>query len=184
MTCDDSLPAAVIKKRRVALGLDHTSVAVAMGINRPSYYDLEAVDTEIWTCVDVVEVFRLCRVLKLTPEGIFRRSASYFEEEFVKSVPSFGASPLQIKSPMEGLASLRPLIANTLVRTGESISQFEDRVGWGGLQDFLADKVSGLNWNVNCLACVCKGCGADWLAVLQNEFDSGDRERPGILGDQ
>lgn len=184
MTCDDSLPSAVIKKRRIALGLDHTSVAIAMGINRPSYYDLEGVETEIWTCIALVNVFRLCRVLKLRPEEIFEHSVSFFEEEFVKNMPSFGASPPQIKGPMGGLASLRPLIANTLVRTGESVSQFEDRVGWGGLQEFLAGAASGLNWNMDCLACVCKGCGTGWLAVLQNEFDSGDWERPGSLSDQ
>ena len=73
---------------------------------------------------------------------------------------------------MGGLSSLRSLIAEELNRTGESVGKFEDRVGWE-LQGFLTGTESGLNWNMDGLADICHGCGADWLAVLQNEFQSG-----------
>lgn len=155
----DSLPSVIIQKRRIALGIDRASAERAMsGLN---YYDLEDVDTEIWTCASLVDVLRLCQFLKLTPEEIFE-----------KSVSSRGIAPHQGKYPVGGLSSLRSLIADELIRTGESVSKFEDRVGWE-LQGFLAGTESGLKWNMDCLADVCKGCGADWLAVLQNEFDSG-----------
>lgn len=164
------LPSEVIRKRRDAIGLDHATVAAAMGINKSSYYDLEDFETEIWTCVEIIKVCRLCRFLKLTPDEVFEGSES-----------SSGVAPHQGKYPVGGLASLRLLIADELARTGESVSKFEDRVGWE-LQGFLAGTESGLNWNMDGLADICQGCGADWLAVLQNEFDSGNWERQGGKG--
>ena len=158
--CD--LPAGVIRKRREALGLGHASVAAAAGISLSNYHDLEAVGTEMWTGIAIVNVLRLCRALRLTPAELFQGSES-----------SFGVAPGRGTFPGNGLRGLYTLVAEELSRRGESASRFEDRVGWD-IQRFLAATDAGLEtWNIDCLADVCAGCGADWLAVLQGEFESG-----------
>lgn len=160
----------IIRERRESLGISHEEMAAAMGLSAV-YYDLEDFDTEVFRCVSLAELLRLCDVLRITPKDIFEGSSSPSE------IP-----PPRSKYPVGGLASLRPLIAAELARTGETVCEFEDRVGWSGMSEFLSGAASGLGWNVYELSCVCDGCGADWLDVLQNEFEAGEWRRVGGSG--
>jgi hypothetical protein len=162
------VPSDVIKRRREALGLDYDAAAAATGMT--NYYDTETYGDDMWVCTSIIEVLRLCKAFRLTPDEVFGGSAS-----------TSGIAPGHGKHPVGGLSSLRGLIADELARTGESVGQFEDRVGWE-LQGFLAGTASGLHWNMDGLADVCDGCGADWLAVLRSEFNASNWEREGLRG--
>ena len=160
MNCDESNPAAAVKARRLMLGLSPAPLAEAVGISLASYHDLESNNSEICSCLDISEVFRLCRALLLTPDDVFNAARR-----------AGGATSACGQTHVLGFQSLRHAILEELERSGKVIGDFETNVGWE-LSSFIQGGDSGLSWSIDCLVDVCGGCGVDWLAILRTEFDS------------
>src|SRR5688572_31200911 len=52
-------PGEFIRQRRVTLGYEPDEVAQHVGLNVPSYYDLEQVETELQSVVSLAEIAKL-----------------------------------------------------------------------------------------------------------------------------
>ena len=149
MTSDDTPPptAARIRAARLRAGLDERTMAERVGINLPSYFDLESYDDEIFTCLTLEEVTRLARALGITVRSL------------IASDP--------VGSP--GAISMRDLVERVRQRVadqGITADALFERVGWD-ISPALDDPESAWrDWNIDCLRDVCAEIGVDWQSVV------------------
>lgn len=135
-----------IRFARVAAGLTHMEVAEAIGLNLPSYYDLEGVEDEVQSCISLRELQALSRTLRVDPGWIVTGKS-------------------QLMGSNIGLASVPALIRSHLEDRGITLADFEEQAGWM-VGETLADGAAIWGWNVDCLTDVCHVLGIDWWSVL------------------
>lgn len=131
---------------RKELALSEEDVSKLVGIDLPSYYDLEAFD-DLQDCISISKLSALAHVMKVCP-------SEFFSDAQVSPV-----SPL----------SLANSIRRTLkVRTIE-LKDFEEIVGWE-IAPFIANPSRVISeWNIECLQDVCREAGENWMAVLNGQ---------------
>jgi cytoskeletal protein RodZ len=140
-------PADRLKKARESVGKEPRQIAQEVGLNVPSYYDLEEHDDEIAMCLSLGELRKVCRAVGLrVPDLLTENAASSPRDEV-----SLDAVATRLKKHLE--------------QRGIPLSTFEDGIGWS-LPGFLEDPQSAVDvWNLECLQAVCSPLQLDWLAV-------------------
>jgi len=136
-----------IRQKRLAVGKSEREMADLIGINLPSYCDLERHDNEVLNCLSLRELNNMCEVLNLTPADLLSKEANSNTLSRVSFAEFIGVVQGHIES------------------NGFSVQGFEDKAGWelGSLLN-APDKI----WerNVQFLRDVCAEVGIDWRRVL------------------
>jgi len=122
-------------------------VAEQAGVSRAAYYDLESDPTEIFMCVSLRDLQRICDCLGVDAFYLFT-GANRSESDVCYDFESIAA-----------------LIRQQLKRSGETTVEFSDRVGWE-IEPFLKDACEGWEWNVDCLRDLCSALGIRWELAL------------------
>ncbi len=147
--------AARLQEIRVTLGKSPDEVAQAMGINLPSYYDLESYGDELYMCPSLSDLRSLCKFLGITGSVLFTGQER-----------ATGISPSEL--------------ARRMVERREELGlcwpDFEELVGWG-IQGLVDDPNVAWEWNVDCLRDLCQVLRCDWIEALTGLF-SEPTDRP------
>ncbi len=101
-----------LKQARKKSGLAPEWVAQAVGVNLPSYYDMEDCD-DLYMCTSLREIQKLCEILSITPEYLFTGET---------------ARPSGVQPDFSGLAQA---IGRYCEEHHLSIPEFENRGGVG-----------------------------------------------------
>ena len=132
-----------LKRLRLALGTPVDSLARAVNISTASYWDLENLEHELEEALSLTELTKLATELRVAPSALFS-----------------GAPCATVTTE-----TLAQAIREYLASRGESVSDFEDKVGWD-VAEALKDPGLFLGFNVDGLRAVCEAVGIDWLGVL------------------
>src|ERR1044071_3945837 len=88
-----------IRQMRLAAGKSEKEMAELIGINLPSYYDLESYDDEVLDCLSLCELKKMCQVLNITPVDLLSDEANEHRglnhlpfAEFIETVERYVAS--------------------------------------------------------------------------------------------
>ena len=138
----------ILRERR---GLSEHEAAAAIGINSPSYFDLEQHESEFFMCISLRGLKKLFIVLDTRLSDVVGVSST--------------------SGIAGGFADLAAAINERIGRGEFTIEQFEERAGWE-IADFLKNPECAWNWNVDGLRDVCGAAGFDWVAVLSMEAQS------------
>ena len=135
--------------KQIRCGLNKTpgEVAEQAAVSRAAYYDLESDPTEIFMCISLRDLQRICDCLGVDAFYLFTGN---------------NRSESDVRYDFESIAEL---IRQHLKRSGQTAMEFSDRVGWE-IEPFLKDAGAGLEWNVDCLRDVCSALGIRWELVL------------------
>lgn len=136
-----------IRQKRIAAGRSEEEMAELIGINLPSYFDLESYDDEVVDCLSLSELRKMYRALNMTPADLFSEDVSGNDDARHLSFAEFSK---KVKSHIES--------------HGMTVPEFEDKVGWE-LQSLLNDPEEIWERNVQFLKDVCVEVGIDWLWV-------------------
>lgn len=137
-----------IRRKRLAAGKSEEEMADLIGINLPSYFDLESYDDEVVDCLSLSELSEMCRALNTTPADLLSGELKGSDKPYHLSFPEF------IERIESHIASL-----------GMTVSELEDKVGWE-LESLLNDPEGVWERNVQFLKDVCVEVGVDWLRVV------------------
>lgn len=136
-----------IRQKRIAAGKSEEEMAELIGINLPSYFDLESYDDEVVDCLSLSELRKLYRALDMTPADLFSEEARGSDDAGHLSFAEFSK---KVKSHIES--------------HGMTVPEFEDKVGWE-LESLLNDPAEIWERNVQFLKDVCVEVGINWLWV-------------------
>jgi transcriptional regulator with XRE-family HTH domain len=142
--------AARIRAARTRAGLGEQTVAAALGITLPAYFDLESFDDELFTCLSLEEVSKLAQALGVSTLALVvgdERADGVAGEMSLTDVVS------RIREYI-GLHSLTPVA-------------FSDRVGWDIAPALLDPSSAWRSWNLDWLYDVCAELKIEWTAVLR-----------------
>jgi transcriptional regulator with XRE-family HTH domain len=134
-----------LRSARERCGKTPAEMAAAMGMNLPSYYDLEGCD-DLYTSVSLQDIFQMCRLLGISPSYLFTRQET---------------SPDDAIRPADLVVAIQRYCTEHQI----SVADFENEVGWE-LQSFLQDPQVGWEWNIDCIRDISKQLGLDWNQVL------------------
>lgn len=140
--------AVKIRQLRLAVGRSEKEMAESIGINLPSYYDLESYDEEVIDCLSLKELKQMCEVLKIAPVDLLSDAA---KNNSRLNHLSFTEFTEMVKKHIES--------------KGITVSEFEDRVGWE-IEELLNHPESVWQRNVQFLKDTCSVLGVDWLSVV------------------
>ena len=136
-----------IRQKRLAVGKSEGEMAELIGINLPSYFDLESYDDEVVDCLSLSELSKMYRALNMTHADLFseevRGSGNADHLSFAEFIE-------KVKSHIEA--------------HGMTVPEFEDKVGWE-LESLLNDPEEIWERNVQFLKEVCVEVGVNWLWV-------------------
>ena len=137
-----------LQSAREQVGKSVEELAALVGINEPSYYDLESYDDEVLTCISIQQFALLCRLLHLSPPDLFAEE--------------FKAEQAEI-----GLNSLVTRVRSYIETHRITLPEFEDCVGWD-LAPFLESptELVAERYNIDALRDVCKELGLNWVNAL------------------
>ena len=136
-----------IRQKRSAAGKSEEEMAELIGINLPSYFDLESYDDEVVDCLSLTELRKMYRALNMTPADLFSDEARGSDDAGHLSFAEFSK---KVKSHIES--------------HGMTVPEFEDKVGWE-LESLLNDPEEIWERNVQFLKDVCVELGINWLRV-------------------
>jgi len=125
-------------------------IAEKLGIPYSSYTDLEYDDEELYAAADLNLILKLASILSTSPINLLTID---IPEE--KTIENFTFS------------DIANIIKNKLLRTGENIEDFEQRIGWG-VSFFLenSDRMSELS--IDALYDICKALDIPWWKAVPN----------------
>jgi hypothetical protein len=130
-------------------GKTERAVANGIGLDLPSYYDLETHDDELELCLSLGELSKLCGFLGIVPAWLFSGNE-------------------RVDPPIVSLAQLADQLQSHVAHLKTTVSEFEHGIGWA-VGPFLVDWRDALTWNVDCLRSVCSAVGVNWLAALPRD---------------
>ena len=135
-----------IAAAREKAGLSHEVVAHSIGLDAPSYWDLEAYDDEAFMAVSIAELVALARTLGVSTLDLLEPTLS---------------------APLEPIsyAELAELIRARIVLDDVDVDTWGARVGWD-VSDILANADSVADLNLDGLRDICSALGVDWRAVV------------------
>jgi transcriptional regulator with XRE-family HTH domain len=142
--------AARIRAARTRAGLDPQTVSEALGITLPAYFDLEAFDDELFTCLSLEELTKLAQVLGVSPLSLVAGGDRANEVT--------GEMPLT-----EVISRIREYIRVH----GLTAVAFSDRVGWDISEALLDPDTAWHRWNLDWLYDVCAELKIEWMPVLR-----------------
>ena len=137
-----------IRQMRLAAGKSEVEMAELIGINLPSYYDLESYDDEVLDCLALYELKKMCQVLKITPVDLLSDDAN-------------NHSVLNHLS----LAEFIEMVKKHIASEGITVTEFEDQAGWE-MEGLLNNPEEIWERNVQFLKDVCGKLGISWLSVV------------------
>lgn len=135
-----------IRQKRLAVGKSEREMAELIGINLPSYFDLESYDDEVVDCLSLSELSKMNQALNMTPAELFSEDVSGSDDAHL----SFAEFIEKVKSHIES--------------HDMTVPEFEDKVGWE-LESLLNDPEEIWKRNVEFLKDVCVEVGINWLSV-------------------
>jgi hypothetical protein len=142
--------AARIRAARTRAGLEPQTVSEALGITLPAYFDLEAFDDELFTCLSLEELTKLAQVLGVSPLSLVAGGDRANEVT--------GEMPLT-----EVISRIREYIRVH----GLTAVAFSDRVGWDISEALLDPDTAWHRWNLDWLYDVCAELKIEWMPVLR-----------------
>ena len=132
----------------LAVLVSEKEMAELIGINLPSYYDLESYDDEVVDCLSLYELKKMCRVLKITPVDLLSDEANNHR----------GLNHLPFA---EFIETVKKYIASEDI----TVAEFEDKAGWE-MEGLLNNPEEIWERNVQFLKDVCAELGINWLSVV------------------
>ncbi len=136
-----------LQQIRCSLNKTPGQVAEQAGVSRAAYYDLEDDPSEIFMCISLRALQRICECLHVDAFYLFT-----------------GTSRSESDACYD-FKSIAMLIREHLERSGQSAVEFRGRVGWD-IEPLLNDAGAGWDWNVDCLRDVCSALGIHWELAL------------------
>lgn len=136
---------AIFREARENAGLSHRELASMLGTSAAAIWDIETFDDELFECYSPVEVRLMATALGTDAAKLLKCASS--------------------EAPITG-AELVDAIYQRLSASGESIKDFENRVGWrvqellDSPEHLLSDvTIDGLQW-------LCEALQLDWRRVI------------------
>ena len=148
-----------LQQIRCSLNKTPGEVAEQAAVSRAAYYDLESDPTEIFMCISLRDLQRICGCLGVDAFYLFTGN---------------NRSESDVRYDFESIAEL---IRQHLKRSGQTAMEFSDRVGWE-IEPFLRHVSTGWEWNVDWLRDVCLALGVRWklaLPIAHTKIDSSRR---------
>jgi transcriptional regulator with XRE-family HTH domain len=142
--------AARIRSARTRAGLDPQTVSEVLGLTLPAYFDLEAFDDELFTCLSLEELTKLAQVLGVSPLSLVADDDRAHEATGEMSLT-------------EVISRIRDYIEVH----GLTAAAFSDRVGWDISEALLHPDSAWQSWNLDWLYDVCAELKIEWMAVLR-----------------
>jgi transcriptional regulator with XRE-family HTH domain len=142
--------AARIRAARTRAGLDPQTVSEVLGISLPAYFDLEAFDDELFTCLSLEELIKLAQVLGATPLSLVAGDNRAHE----------------VTAEMS-LTEVISRIPEYIRLHGLTAAAFSERVGWDISEALLDPESAWHSWNLDWLYDVCAELQIEWMAVLR-----------------
>jgi transcriptional regulator with XRE-family HTH domain len=149
MTENDMPPYAKrLRAAREHVGKTVEEMAALVGLNEPSYWDLESYDDEVLTCLSIQEFARLCKLLTISPQELFAEESKVEQEEI-------------------DLGSLAAKVRSYIKSQEIALPEFEGRVGWDmatfleGLVDLVAER-----YNLEAVMDLSREIGVNWVSAL------------------
>jgi transcriptional regulator with XRE-family HTH domain len=141
-----------IKNLRLASGRSEDELAAMLGISIHSYWDLEAYDNELFTCVSLEQAQRLMRALGT-------------------DLTSFISPAGELSSRVsldQAVTALRELAE----QRGWSVAELSDEVGWE-LDEFLrTPRQTAAAQNLDFFKDIAAPLGLDWHCLLPSDGDA------------
>jgi DNA-binding XRE family transcriptional regulator len=137
-----------IRRMRLAAGKSEQEMAELIGINLPSYYDLESYDDEVLDCLSLYELKKMCQVLNITPAELLSDEAN--NDRRLNHLP---------------FAEFIETVKKYLASEGITVAEFEDKAGWE-MEGLLNNPEEIWERNVQFLKDVCGELGINWLSVV------------------
>jgi len=135
----------ILQGAREALSLSHADVAARIGINTPSYCDLESYEDELFMTLELAQIVRICQSLQITPRHLL---------SCPPAVPA--------RQPEE----LKRVVIAYCQGAGAAVSEFEERAGWK-IGAFLRDPQREFQkWCLAELRDVCCTLGLSYMEFL------------------
>jgi len=141
--------AALIRNYRVRAGKSRQEAAEHLGLNEAWYHDLEQHDDELTSTLTLFQAIELASFLGVR----------------LRDLLADGRSPAELID----LAQLPSRITEHLARTGMSVEQFEEEVGWE-LHEFMQSPLRVAAESPMMFLQALAGClGLDWLSIVPDE---------------
>ena len=160
---DTDTPPSRLKKAREAVRLDQHTVAALIGINTPSYYDLEAYDDELAATLSLEDLCRLADVVRADPLVLL-----------------LGADAGSVECSITFRGVVWTLAAR-MEASGLDARQFGEQVGWD-LTKILSDSDELWALNTDGFRDVAKAAGIEWTSAFPRRRRAApDPEQHGVL---
>lgn len=137
-----------IRQLRLAAGKSEREMAELIGINLPSYFDLESYDDEVIDCLSLTELKKMCQVVKITPVDLLSDKAK-----------------IQGRLNHLSFAEFIETVKKHIASEGMTVREFEDKAGWE-MEGLLNNPEEIWERNVQFLKDVCGELGINWLSVV------------------
>lgn len=137
-----------IRQLRLAARKSEKEMAELIGINLPSYFDLESYDDEVIDCLSLTELKKMCQVFKITPVDLLSDEAKNHR----------GLNHLPFAEFIE-------TVKKHIASEGITVAEFEDKAGWE-MEVLLNSPEEMWERNVQFLKDVCGELGINWLSVV------------------
>jgi len=145
----------LLRQRRLAKHLDEAELAEELGISVHWYLDLERDSEELLSNLSLRSLFLLMRRLDIPVSELFPE----LRYQSIKGEP---------RTPL-GFKELHSILFAHIGANNLTLDRFGDQIGWG-LESFLSDAESAMDWNIDCLKAVCHPLELDWCEVIEVEF--------------
>ena len=140
-------PSKHIRVARVRAGLQPEDVARAVGLNKPSYYDLEASDVEVTGNISLATLTAIARCLGTTTV------------ELLEGPRTDASRSNRPQSDLLALAQAR------IAAVGLTVKAYGDRLGWN-LAPVFENPERIWEYPFDVLRSLCDDLGADWRQFL------------------
>lgn len=138
-------PGLRLKHIRTSSAKSPSQIASLVGLTLPCYYDLED-SNELMTNVSLQVIGMLANVLQTNPSNFFSN------KDFRRT---------ELITPKQLANKIQEHVEKKRVKIGE----FERLIGYE-IKDCLTKPDRILDWNVDCLASVCKELDINWVTAL------------------
>jgi transcriptional regulator with XRE-family HTH domain len=147
-------PSENIRAARVRAGLQPEDIARAAGLNKPSYYDVEASDDEVTGNISLATLTAIARYLGTTAVELLEGPGTHTHRN---------NRPM---SELVALAKARMAVDHL------TIEGYGDRFGWN-LAPIFEDPRRVSEYPLEMLQALCEDCGADWKQFLDGSTSPG-----------
>ena len=147
-------PSENIRSARVRAGLQPEDVARAAGVNKSSYYDVEASDDEVTGNISVATLRAIACCLGTTA---------------LELLEGPGANTNRNNRPISDLVMLAKA---RMAADHVAVEAYSDRLGWN-VAPILEDPRRVEEYPFDMLQALCDDCGADWKQFLDDSTSPG-----------